>query len=239
MGWAQNAWLWFPHKERDLAPNIQPCRKAVSSHAYFTWRGYALPFFQGCNRPCGQLQHCQPLLWWVKVERFPPQPVYNDSACTCIGMRLEPHGETSRGAAGGQLEWVLCPIAAQLCPKKTEHRAGSRAACELLTLSEFSPEALDLSLLCWCISHSEPCLTFLCLSVHTDETFCKTSISRKKHFPPFLSPPNRPMQNYWEGLSVKMCAREQAHPALSNSAILKPEAPGSPAWLPIFANTAF
>lgn len=63
--------------------------------------------------------------------------------------------------------YALLP-AVQLCLEKKENRAGSGAADELVTLSKFSPGALDLSLVYWCICHSELCLTFLRLGVHTD-----------------------------------------------------------------------
>lgn len=160
MGRTRTNRVGFLHQASDLAQGMQPCKKAVSSHAYFAQHVSALPFFQGCNWSCGQLQHCHP---------------------------------------------------------------------ELLTLPELSPGALK-SLLNWCVSHSEPCLSFAFMPAWI-KCFAKLTFSRTSTFSPFLPPPKSPMQKHlcWAALSAKVRAPQQPHPALSSSAIPKPEAPGSPA----------
>lgn len=117
MGWAQNAWLWLPHKERDLAQNIQPCRKAISSHAYSTWCGYALPFLQGCNPLCDQLPLPPSALvskgWEVPspacLQWFYMYMYWNAPGATW--KNLVAFKADSVGAACEQLEQFLCPTA--------------------------------------------------------------------------------------------------------------------------------
>lgn len=79
--------------------------------------------------------------------------------------------------------YTLLPVV-RLYLEKKEHIAGSRAAGELLTLSKFSPGALDLSLVSWYISESKPRAL---MSVQI-KPFAKLTFQEKTH-----SPPSRPL----------------------------------------------